>query len=74
MSKAKERKGNVWCAGCLTDYMLAGGKNRARRILIRVVQRDYRVKQGLCRGCGRTRKTIDLTRRKGHRPKAPPAA
>ncbi len=72
MSKTTDRKGNVWCAGCLTDYMLAGGRGKARRILIRVVQRDYQVKQGVCRGCGKTRQTIDLTRRKGKsRRKAP---
>lgn len=63
MAKTAKPKGNVWCAGCLTDYMIAGGRNKARRILIRVVQRDYSVKQGVCRGCGKTRKTIDLTRR-----------
>jgi hypothetical protein len=53
MNKAANRKSHVWCAGCLTDYMLASGKARARRILIRVVKRDYRVKaRGSCREAG----------------------
>ena len=74
MAKKQGSKGNVWCAGCLTDYMLAAGKNKARRILIRVVERHYRVKQGVCRGCGKTRLTIDLSRRKGKGKKKPPAS
>ena len=60
MAKKPGIKGNVWCAGCLTDYMLGAGKNKARRILIRVVERHYRVKQGVCRGCGKKRSSFPV--------------
>lgn len=74
MSEPKERKGNVWCAGCLTDHLLTSGKAKAQRILIRVVLHDFRVKQGLCRACGKKRLTIDLKHRKGKGRPKPPAA
>ena len=72
MSASKKTKGNVWCAGCLTDHLIAAGKARAQGILIRVVRHDFRVKQGVCRGCGKKRRTIDLSG--GARRKPPSAA
>ncbi|MFM9995757.1 MAG: hypothetical protein ACKVU4_08155 [Phycisphaerales bacterium] len=74
MSDPKQRKGNVWCAGCLTDHLLAAGKPKAQRVLIRVVRHDFRVKQGLCRACGKKRLTIDLGGRKKKGGSKPPSA
>ena len=72
MTTAKKPAATVWCAGCLTDHMLAAGKAKAQQILIRVVRHDFRVKQDTCSGCGKKRLTIDLKgRRRKPKPKPP---